>query len=66
LAIKEQDEVWRFFSDMLITERLQEAIDLWKWSTAHPDRVRLQHALQGALKQAGRDPEIPQTPSLTP
>jgi hypothetical protein len=28
-----------FFADMLKTERLQEAIDLW--STAHPDRVRL-------------------------
>jgi hypothetical protein len=63
LSIKEQDEVWSFFSDMLTNKRLQDAIDLWKWSTAHPDRVRLQQALQRALSQAGLDPGISLTPS---
>ncbi len=58
LPLGEQDEVWSFFADMLTAKKLQDAVDLWKWSTAHPERVRIQHALQGALKRAGLDPQI--------
>jgi hypothetical protein len=56
LSRKEQDEVWNFFADMYVAEQSKEAVALWKWSTAHPDRVILQHALQRALKEAGLDP----------
>jgi len=58
LSRKEQDEVWNFFADMYVAERPENAVDLWKWSTAHPDRVILQHALQRALGSTGRDPEM--------
>jgi hypothetical protein len=61
LSRKEQDEVWNFFADTYVVERPEDAIDLWKWSTAHPDRVILQHALQRALGQTGRDPEMTRT-----
>jgi len=61
LSRKEQDEVWNFFADMYVAERPEDAIDLWKWSTAHPDRVILQHALQRALGRTGRDPEMTRT-----
>ena len=58
LSRKEQDEVWNFFADMYVTERPEDAVVLWKWSTANPDRVILQHALQRVLKQAGHDPAM--------
>jgi predicted flap endonuclease-1-like 5' DNA nuclease len=56
LSRTEQDEVWNFFADMYVDERPEDAIALWKWSTDHPDRAILQHALQTALRQAGLDP----------
>ena len=58
LSRKQQEEVWDFFADMLVAERPKDAIKLWKWSTDHPDRVILQHALQRLLKQAGHDPKM--------
>jgi len=61
LSRKEQDEVWNFFVDMYVAERSENAVDLWKWSTAHPDRVILQHALQRALGLTGLDPEMTRT-----
>jgi len=57
LSRQEQDEVWGFFADMYVTEQPQEAVVLWKWSTAHRDRVNLQHALQRALEESD-DPAL--------
>lgn len=56
LSRKEQGEVWEFFADIYIVERPEDAIALWKWSTANPDRVELQHALQNVLTKEGHDP----------
>jgi len=66
LSRKEQEEVWNFFAELLAAkpDRLGDATALWKWSTAHPDRVILQHALQRALRELGLDPELsPITPT---
>jgi hypothetical protein len=60
LSRKEQEEVWDFFAEMYAEEHPDDAVVLWKWATADPDRVILQHALQGALKEAGRDPDMSQ------
>ena len=46
------------FAEIYVAERSQEAIAVWKWSTAHPDRVILQDALQSVLKRSGREPEM--------
>jgi hypothetical protein len=50
--------VWDFFAEMFAFERQKDTIAAWKWSTEHPDRVLLQHALQNALREAGLDPEL--------
>jgi hypothetical protein len=56
LSRKEQQEVWTFFADMCVAEQPEEATSMWKWSTTHPDRGILQHALQHVLTQSGYDP----------
>jgi hypothetical protein len=56
LSRKEQEEVWTFFAEIYVAEQPKDATSMWKWSTAHPDRVILQHALQRVLTQCGYDP----------
>lgn len=66
LSRKEQGEVWDFFAEMYAAERPDDASALWEWSTAHPDRVILQHALQRVLERAGRAPQMPRATAAAP
>jgi len=61
ISPEEQEGVWSVFAEIFAAKRLEEAKALLEWSTRHPERAILQHALQRVLKQAGLELKITQS-----